>query len=172
MIYDGGRAAIWSTNTGGQGNGRDVALILQNDRNLALFANTKSIWSSKTTVSSSYVIFLSFDPIRHSFLLNFLQSRAAGGPTLFDQLIKVAIPLLQSIIFAPPGQDQVYNTPAYTNVVNTTTAQGPPTVAPPGQRRKAVLMGLNYPGSSAPLRGCYNDVCIRRWNVGLMLIFG
>lgn len=94
--------------------------------------------------------------LAHAYLP--FHSRGAGGPTLFDQLLKVALPLLQNLVFAPPGQDQAHTAPAYQNVVNTTTAAGPATAAPPGQRRKAVLMGLNYAGSSCPLRGCHNDV--------------
>lgn len=110
------------------------------------------------TPSPSFILLVRSSRLIRYSRLPPLHSRGAGGPTLFDQLLKVALPLLQNLVFAPPGQDQTHTGAAYQNVVNTTTAAGPATAAPPGQRRKAVLMGLNYAGSSCPLRGCHNDV--------------
>jgi len=139
VVYDSNNKAMWSSHSHGKDHGRPMTFHVQNDRNLVLYAGTEAVWSSKTFYNPD-------------------KPRGAGGPTLFDQLLKVALPLLQNLVFAPPGQDQAHNAPAYQNVVNSTTAAGPPPTQPPGQRRKAVLMGLNYAGSSCPLRGCHNDV--------------
>lgn len=73
---------------------------------------------------------------------------------------------------APYGQaiygQQGYSQQGYSGGdTRTTNAYGPPSGYaqtpsfggnPPGQRRRALLVGINYPGTSAALRGCVNDV--------------
>jgi hypothetical protein len=49
VLYDSKSKPLWHTSSGGKANGRDLTFVIQNDRNLVLYADSEPLWCSKTS---------------------------------------------------------------------------------------------------------------------------
>lgn len=48
MVYDAQNKARWAAGVGGKAKGRDCAFVVQNDRNMVIYADQEPLWCSRT----------------------------------------------------------------------------------------------------------------------------